>query len=128
MNCAPPTPFCSGQGRNERIVGRSHMPAARNGMAFLTAALVAASWLCAPATARAATVDGLFISVPNPIDSEAVRLIKRKIEDAIQTKKRNIEVVVFDFNPFGLPAGTSEWNSGNALAEFILDLGHGRDP
>ncbi|MFO0966169.1 MAG: NfeD family protein [Gemmataceae bacterium] len=86
-----------------------------------------AATLFAPVPARAAAVDGLFISVPNPIDDKAVEAIKRKLDDAILNKKRPIQTVVFDFTPHGLPAATSNWNNGNALAEFILDLRFGRE-
>src|SRR6516162_2734831 len=52
-------------------------------------------------------VDGLFITVPDPIRDDAVQQIKRKVEDA-RAKKRNIDIIVFDFNPNGLPAATKQ--------------------
>ena len=56
--------------------------------------------------------DGLFISVPNPITSEAVAQIKQKVQDAVDgPKKRNITTVVFDFNPTGQPSSTSDFGS-----------------
>jgi membrane-bound ClpP family serine protease len=64
-------------------------------------------------------VDGLFITVPNPITDAAVQQIKRKVEDA-KAKKRNIDIIVFDFNPNGLPAGTKEnFGSCHDLAKYI---------
>jgi membrane-bound serine protease (ClpP class) len=66
--------------------------------------------------------DGLFITVPNPIDDKAVSQIERKVQEAIERQKRTITTIVFDFNPEGLPSGTSDWNSPNRLAEFIRHL------
>jgi membrane-bound ClpP family serine protease len=69
--------------------------------------------------------DGLFVTVPNPIDDRAVSQIQHKVQDAIERQNRNIRKVVFDFNPQGLPSGTSDWNSPNQLAEYIRDLRQG---
>jgi membrane-bound serine protease (ClpP class) len=94
------------------------MPAVR-GMALGVFSLVAAP-LFLPAAAQAAPRDGLFISVPHPIDDKAVDLIQRKLEHAL--KERPIAVVVFDFNPQKIDAATSEWTSANRLAEYIQQL------
>jgi membrane-bound serine protease (ClpP class) len=72
--------------------------------------------------------DGLFITVPNPIDDKAISQIERKIQGAIEREKRAISLVVFDFNPQGLPSGTSDWNSPNRLAEYIRNLQQGTVP
>jgi len=72
--------------------------------------------------------DGLFITVPNPIEDKAISQIERKIQGAIEREKRAISIVVFDFNPHGLPSGTSDWNSSNRLAEFIRNLQQGTVP
>ena len=46
------------------------------------------------------TLDGLFITVPNPIDDKAVNQIERKVQEAgIERQKRNITIIVFNFNP-----------------------------
>ena len=64
-------------------------------------------------------VDGLFITVPDPIRDDAVQQIKRKVEDA-RAKKRNIDIIVFDFNPNGLPAATKQnFGSCHDLADYI---------
>src|SRR5262249_16783827 len=80
-----------------------------------------------PASAQQAR-DGLFITVPNPIDDKAVSQVERKVQEAIERQKRNISIVVFDFNPQGLPSGTSDWNSPNRLAEYIRHLQQGTVP
>jgi membrane-bound ClpP family serine protease len=66
-------------------------------------------------------VDGLFITVPNPITSEAVQQIRQKVKGAIEVKRRNISIIVFDFNPNGLPVGTGKDNFGpcHDLYEYI---------
>lgn len=77
-----------------------------------------------PAFAQETTrKDGLFISVPNPITSEAVEQIRHKVKDAVEgAKKRNIATVVFDFNPTGQPSSTSDFGPANSLAKYIRQL------
>ena len=79
----------------------------------------------APAIAPAqpaASRDGLFITVPNPITDQAVQQIKLKVRDALERQKRAIEIVVFDFNPAGQPAGSSNFGSCSDLADYIRNL------
>ncbi len=67
--------------------------------------------------------DGLFISVPNPITSEAVAQIKKKIELALDGKKqRPITTIVFEFNPNGVPNNTSDFGPCSSLAKLIRQL------
>jgi membrane-bound serine protease (ClpP class) len=67
--------------------------------------------------------DGLFVSVPNPITSEAVQQIKQKVQDVVDgAKRRNITTVVFDFNPGGALNSTSDFGPCNSLAKFIRQL------
>jgi membrane-bound ClpP family serine protease len=75
-----------------------------------------------PAQDAAGGRDGLFITVPNPLGSKDVDLIRQKVQDAIERKKRNITTVVFDFNPGGAPSGTSDFGPCNSLAKFIRQL------
>src|SRR5436190_1405275 len=72
--------------------------------------------------------DGMFITVPNPIDDKAVSQIERKVQEALEKQKRTIKIIVFNFNPKGQPSGTSDWNSPNRLAEFIRHLQRGTVP
>ncbi len=74
------------------------------------------------------TRDGMFVTVPNPIDDKAVSQIERKVQEALERQKRNISIIVFNFNPKGQPASTSDWNSPNRLAEFIRHLQRGTVP
>lgn len=67
--------------------------------------------------------DGLFLSVPTPITSEGVQLIKKKVHDALENaKKRNITTIVFDFNPDGLASNTSDFGPCYSLADYIRQL------
>jgi membrane-bound serine protease (ClpP class) len=71
--------------------------------------------------------DGLFLTVPNPIKGDTAEKLRRKIIDAAEKQKRNIEIVVFDFNPENLPAGSSSFGSCHELAELIRKLQLGGD-
>src|SRR5262245_56908164 len=77
-----------------------------------------------PALAQeTAPKDGLFVSVPNPITSEAVQQIKKKVQDVVDgPKRRNITTVVFDFNPAGATNSTSDFGPCSSLAKFIRQL------
>jgi membrane-bound ClpP family serine protease len=70
--------------------------------------------------------DGLWITVPNPIQSTDVVQIQKKIQDAVERQHRPIEVVVFDFNPNGAPSGTSLFGACGDLARYIRKLRLGR--
>jgi membrane-bound ClpP family serine protease len=80
----------------------------------------------APAPAQPApTQDGLFITVPNPIRDDAVQQIKLKVRDALERQKRNIAIIVFDFNPDGQPNSSSNFGSCSDLADYIRNLKQG---
>jgi membrane-bound ClpP family serine protease len=68
------------------------------------------------------THDGLFITVPNPIRSDGVEQIKLKVRDALERQKRDIGIVVFDFNPDGQQAGSSHFGAASDLADYIHNL------
>jgi membrane-bound serine protease (ClpP class) len=98
-------------------------PAAAPGQALVLVLALFGGLVSSHASVRAQqTRDGLFITVPNPIDDKAVSQIERKVQEAIERQKRNVSIVVFDFNPQGQPSGTSDWNSPNRLAEYIRHL------
>src|SRR5579862_5897451 len=98
-------------------------PAAAPGQALVLVLALFGGPVSSHASVSAQQVrDGLFITVPNPIDDKAVSQIERKVQEAIERQKRNVSIVVFDFNPQGQPSGTSDWNSPNRLAEYIRHL------
>jgi membrane-bound ClpP family serine protease len=92
----------------------------------LSVILLGGLWLLlglAPAPAQPpAAHDGLFVTVPNPITDQAVQQIKLKVRDALERQKRSIEIVVFDFNPDGQPAGSDNFGSPSDLADYIRNL------
>lgn len=73
--------------------------------------------------------DGLFVSVPNPITSEAVNRIQAIVERAIKQENRGVRTVIFDFNPItkaneaeaGRPvdADSRDYGSCYELAKYI---------
>ena len=98
--------------------------------------LVACAFLAASLLGTAARVtradeigrDGLFITVPHPITENAVLQIEHRIQDAVERQGRTLAVVVFDFNPHGKPAGTSNVFPCMQLQDYIgrLSLGQVR--
>lgn len=71
--------------------------------------------------AAAETVEGLFITVPNPITSEAVERIQKQIEGRVHSG-RAPAVVVFDFNPDGKAASTAKPGVCSDLTALIRGL------
>ncbi len=86
--------------------------------------------LLAPAVqavrADEAPSEGIFITVPNPITSEAVNRVKETTERYVQRVKaapgagpRPEVKVIYDFNPDNKPAGTRDFGPCRDLAKFI---------
>src|SRR5262249_27301856 len=71
--------------------------------------------------------DGLYVLVPNPITEKAVGKIKQRIEETLAKGQRNIEVVIFDFNPGDHPkaSATSDFAQCLNLAGLIKELNSG---
>lgn len=65
--------------------------------------------------------DGLLVSVPNPITSEAVTRIRQQISQARSNPNRPIRKIVFDFNN-GKDANTSDPGPCLSLATYIKGL------
>jgi len=85
---------------------------------FLTWALVSVT----PAQAQNAT--GLYIPVPNPITSDAVTHIKSQVNPYLdpQGTRARPSAIIFDFNPEGKPASTSEIGACRNLAQFLQQI------
>src|SRR5581483_1529326 len=93
------------------------------GRMLLLLALGLGGWFAPKASAQdVAPKDGLFITVLDPITDVSINTIKAKIKKAIERQNRKIQIVVFDFNPFEQPAGTSNFIACNELAEYIRNL------
>jgi membrane-bound ClpP family serine protease len=72
--------------------------------------------------------DGLLITVPNPITEAAASQIEQRVTDAVERQGRSLSVVVFDFNPQGKPAGTTNAFPCLQLQAFITRLSLGQVP
>ncbi len=83
--------------------------------------------LCGPWFARADdSVEGLFVTVPNPINSAASNQVKDQTKRAVQKHRLSGAenrplTIVYDFNPEGQPASSGEFAPANDLATFLLD-------
>ncbi len=65
---------------------------------------------------------GLFITVPSPIDSKAAGRVKTAMARFLQRPDHRNARIVLDFNPDGRPVSGSDYGPSHDLAEYILDL------
>jgi membrane-bound serine protease (ClpP class) len=91
-----------------------------------TFGLFAAACVCLLASAAAALAqeasDAIAVTVQNPITSDAVNRIKNQINmrlNEANPSRGQLKAVVFDFNPDGKPASTTDFGTCFELAEFI---------
>lgn len=61
--------------------------------------------------------DGLFVTVPNPITSEATNRVKETVERAVNGG--SVRKIIFDFNPNGQPSSSRDFGPCYDLAEFL---------
>src|SRR4051794_31696365 len=69
----------------------------------------------AASLAQEAATDAMFVTVPNPITSDAVARIRAVTE-------RRVDTVVFDFNPDGKAASTASFGACLELTDLITGL------
>lgn len=76
---------------------------------------------CAPAAPVRAQdgADALFLTVANPISSDAVARVRNQIAARVNDPVRRVSTVVFDFNPDGKPAHSTDPGAAYDLAEVI---------
>jgi membrane-bound ClpP family serine protease len=87
------------------------------------AALVGLLALAAPAAAQEPANDAVFVTVQNPITSDAFKRIQNEVNARINDAgERRVETVVFDFNPSDKPASTADFGPCSDLADFISSL------
>jgi membrane-bound ClpP family serine protease len=67
-------------------------------------------------------VDGLFVTVLNPIDSKVVERVKTATQRFLDRPDHRGLKIVFDFNPDGQPSSTPNYGPCHDLAEFLLDV------
>jgi membrane-bound ClpP family serine protease len=83
-----------------------------------------AAFLLSATTARAQDgpeIDGLFITVHNPITTNVVNRVKAKTTRFLQRPDHRGLVIVYDFNPDQHPSSTSDYGPCHDLAAFLLD-------
>jgi membrane-bound serine protease (ClpP class) len=66
--------------------------------------------------------EGLFITLPTPISSENVARIKLRVDTARNNPSRPITKIVFDMNPEGKEAATTDFGPSYELASYIVSL------
>lgn len=89
----------------------------------LTLPFAVLAWLlllAAPVLAQ--TTEGLFVTVPNPITSDALERITKQIEPRVNAESRRIQTVIFDFNPDGKPAASAKPGVCSDLTAYIRRL------
>ena len=68
------------------------------------------------------SVDGIFITVQNPITDATLTQIKNTIDRALNQPGRHIKKIVFDFNPGDSEAATPNYGSCHDFADYIKKL------
>lgn len=87
-------------------------------------AAVACLLSAAVASAQDAASDAVFVTVQNPITTDAFKRIQNQINLRLNdpNPQRRLTAVVFDFNPDGKPAATTDFGPCYDLAGFIDGL------
>jgi membrane-bound ClpP family serine protease len=89
---------------------------------FLAVAAYLIASPAAPAVAQepAPGDEGIFLTVPNPITSDATNRLKESIDRAVREKR--VRKIVFDFNPDGKESGSRDFGPCSDLAEYLSQL------
>jgi membrane-bound ClpP family serine protease len=89
-------------------------------------ALLALALAVRAARAADPPAEGIFVSVPNRITSEAFHKVKDATERYLDHARRAADQrelrVVYDFNPGGKPSGTPDFGPCHDLAKYIVRL------
>ncbi|MGE3803519.1 MAG: hypothetical protein AB7K24_02475 [Gemmataceae bacterium] len=68
-------------------------------------------------------VEGLFVTVQNPITSNVVKRIEAQVQRFLErTEGRKGVKIVFDFNPEGASVQSDDFGACRGLAQYILNL------
>ncbi len=94
----------------------------RNSARGLPGVLVWLLLSAAPAIGQQA--EGMFITVPNPITSDAVARIKAQINPRLDENNARArpQTIIFDFNPGGKPAATADFGMCLSLQDYISEV------
>jgi membrane-bound serine protease (ClpP class) len=102
------------------------MHLASSGMLRLAAVPAVLATLLFASAVRAqnkpAEVDGIFVTVPNPINEGHINRIRTDVEKQRTMPGRNLKIVIFDFNPDGKNAATESYGPASELADYIQSL------
>ena len=79
------------------------------------------------APAPAQNAEGLFVTVPNPITTDALERIQKQVDTRIHGESRRVQTVVFDFNPQDKDAGTPVFGPCQDLGAYIAKLTKAED-
>jgi membrane-bound ClpP family serine protease len=91
------------------------------GLLFATVVFFSPAVRALDAPPEVETVDGRYIFVRNPINSDVVNRVKTETERFLDRPDRRGLKVVYDFNPEGNPSSTSDYGACRELADFILN-------
>ncbi len=90
---------------------------------FIIAVLL---WSLSLAPAQAQSNSGLIVSVQSPITSDTVTHIKSQVSTHLdvdpQSTRPRPTAIIFDFNPEGKPASTSEIGACRNLAQYLQQI------
>ena len=89
---------------------------------LLPAALLALVFAPTAPAQEPPAVDGIFVTVNNPITEGGISQIKSRVDAVRNAPKRNIKKVVFNFNPEGKEAATEHYGVSYDLAKYIRML------
>ena len=95
---------------------------ARRPLLFHVAIAVLAAMVLSAVPVQAQTTEGLFVTVPNPITSDAVERITKQIDTRVHNELRRPQTIVFDFNPDGKASSTAKPGVCSDLTFYIRGL------
>lgn len=64
-------------------------------------------------------VEGLFITVPQPLDKDSLNWVKAQTEDFLNRKAGRLKIV-YDFNPEDRPVKSDDFDICSSLAKYLL--------
>ena len=68
------------------------------------------------------TEEGLFVTVQHPITTDVLSRVKNQVESRRNNATRPLRTAVFDFNPDGKDAATTDFGACSGLATYIASL------
>lgn len=93
-------------------------------LSWLSAVMVGVVATATAAVAQEAAANAMFVTVSQPITSDAVARIRNQVNTRIHhvIPEQRVDTIVFDFNPDGKPAVTTDYGPCYDLAKYIGGL------